>query len=164
MGEREHYYSHCSDAGNNMRHPGHAVDNGTILAIDTSTERLGVALLHGTRCIERQLQLGTGHANQVLALVAEVLAEAAATAAPPPSSASEATEATILPRGDSDFTAFTSACLGLCFISYPSVWSHLGCPRTPPRARGHPGHTEHGTHEGIGGFTRAFPDPPRIGD
>ena len=76
MGEREHCYSHCSDAGNNMRHPGHAVDNGTILAIDTSTERLGVALLHGTRCIERQLQLGTGHANQVLALVAEVLAEA----------------------------------------------------------------------------------------
>lgn len=52
------------------------IDNATILAIDTSTERLGVALLHGTRCIERQLQLGTGHANQVLGLVAEVLAEA----------------------------------------------------------------------------------------
>jgi len=47
----------------------------TILAIDTSTERLGVALLHGEVCAYRHLQLGTGHANQVLGLVAELLQE-----------------------------------------------------------------------------------------
>ena len=47
----------------------------TILAIDTSTERLGVALLHGERCAFRHLQLGTGHANQVLGLVEELLQE-----------------------------------------------------------------------------------------
>ena len=47
----------------------------TILAIDTSTERLGVALLHGEACAYRHLQLGTGHANQVLGLVEELLQE-----------------------------------------------------------------------------------------
>jgi len=47
----------------------------TILAIDTSTERLGVALLHGEVCGYRHLQLGTGHANQVLGLVEELLQE-----------------------------------------------------------------------------------------
>jgi tRNA threonylcarbamoyladenosine biosynthesis protein TsaB len=47
----------------------------TILAIDTSTERLGVALLHGDVCAYRHLQLGTGHANQVLGLVEELLQE-----------------------------------------------------------------------------------------
>jgi tRNA threonylcarbamoyladenosine biosynthesis protein TsaB len=47
----------------------------TILAIDTSTERLGVALLHGEVCAYRHLQLGTGHANQVLGLVEELLQE-----------------------------------------------------------------------------------------
>ena len=47
----------------------------TILAIDTSTERLGVALLHGEVCVYRHLQLGTGHANQLLGLVEELLQE-----------------------------------------------------------------------------------------
>lgn len=47
----------------------------TILAIDTSTERLGVALLHGDVCAYRHLQLGTGHANQVLGVVEELLQE-----------------------------------------------------------------------------------------
>ncbi len=47
----------------------------TVLAIDTSTERLGVALLQGERCVFRHLQLGTGHANQVLGLVEELLQE-----------------------------------------------------------------------------------------
>lgn len=47
----------------------------TVLAIDTSTERLGVALLHGEACAFRHLQLGTGHANQVLGLVEELLQE-----------------------------------------------------------------------------------------
>ncbi len=47
----------------------------TILAIDTSTERLGVALLHGEVCAYRHLQLGTGHANQLLGLVEELLQE-----------------------------------------------------------------------------------------
>jgi len=47
----------------------------TVLAIDTSTERLGVALLHGEVCGYRHLQLGTGHANQVLGLVEELLQE-----------------------------------------------------------------------------------------
>ena len=46
-----------------------------ILAIDTSTERLGVALLHGDVCAYRHLQLGTGHANQVLGVVEELLQE-----------------------------------------------------------------------------------------
>ena len=50
-----------------------ASDQPTILAIDTSTERLGVALLHGDVCNYRHLQLGTGHANQVLGLVEELL-------------------------------------------------------------------------------------------
>ena len=49
----------------------------TILAIDTSTERLGVALLHGEVCGYRHLQLGTGHANQVLGLIEELLQECA---------------------------------------------------------------------------------------
>ena len=47
----------------------------TILAIDTSTERLGVALLHGDVCAYRHFQLGTGHANQVLGVVEELLQE-----------------------------------------------------------------------------------------
>ena len=47
----------------------------TVLAIDTSTERLGVALLQGERCVFRHLQLGTGHANQVLGLVEALLQE-----------------------------------------------------------------------------------------
>ena len=50
-----------------------ALAKPTILAIDTSTERLGVALLHGEVCGYRHLQLGTGHANQVLGLVEELL-------------------------------------------------------------------------------------------
>ena len=49
----------------------------TILAIDTSTERLGVALLHDEVCGYRHLQLGTGHANQVLGLIEELLQECA---------------------------------------------------------------------------------------
>lgn len=47
----------------------------TVLAIDTATERLGVALLVGERCLVRHQQPGTGHANLVLGLVAEVLEE-----------------------------------------------------------------------------------------
>lgn len=47
----------------------------TVLAVDTATERLGVALLVGERCLVRHQQPGTGHANLVLGLVAEVLEE-----------------------------------------------------------------------------------------
>lgn len=47
----------------------------TVLAVDTATERLGVALLVGERCLFRHQQPGTGHANLVLGLVAEVLEE-----------------------------------------------------------------------------------------
>jgi tRNA threonylcarbamoyladenosine biosynthesis protein TsaB len=47
----------------------------TVLAVDTATERLGVALLVGDRCLVRHQQPGTGHANLVLGLVAEVLEE-----------------------------------------------------------------------------------------
>lgn len=53
----------------------------TVLAIDTSTERLGVALLHGEACAVRHLQLGTGHANHVLGLVEELLRETGVTRA-----------------------------------------------------------------------------------
>lgn len=53
----------------------------TVLAIDTSTERLGVALLHGEACAFRHLQLGTGHANQVLGLVEALLQETGVTRA-----------------------------------------------------------------------------------
>ena len=48
----------------------------TILAVDTSTERLGVALLHGDTSVHRHLELGTGHANVALSVIDEVLAEA----------------------------------------------------------------------------------------
>jgi len=46
-----------------------------ILALDTATEACSVALAVGDREIDRYLELGRGHAEQVLALVHELLAE-----------------------------------------------------------------------------------------
>lgn len=47
-----------------------------ILAFDTATEACSVALLDGTSCIARYEELGRGHAERILPMVDEVLAEA----------------------------------------------------------------------------------------
>lgn len=47
-----------------------------LLAIDTATEQCSVALLHGTACIERCVQTPRGHADLVLPMVQELMAEA----------------------------------------------------------------------------------------
>ena len=47
-----------------------------ILALDTATEACSVALGVGDRTIERYVELERGHAEQILSMVDEVLAEA----------------------------------------------------------------------------------------
>ena len=73
----------------------------TILAIDTSTERLGVAVLHGEAYAYRHLQLGTGHANQVLVLVEELLQDSGVARA--------AVDAIAVCRGPGGFTGLRIA-------------------------------------------------------
>jgi tRNA threonylcarbamoyladenosine biosynthesis protein TsaB len=48
-----------------------------ILGLDTATEACSVALLDGERCVVRYEELGRGHAERILPMVDEVLAEAA---------------------------------------------------------------------------------------
>lgn len=47
-----------------------------LLAIDTATEQCSVALTDGAQCIERCVQTPRGHADLVLPMVQEVMAEA----------------------------------------------------------------------------------------
>jgi tRNA threonylcarbamoyladenosine biosynthesis protein TsaB len=47
-----------------------------VLALDTATEGCSVAVLVGEQSIERFVELGRGHAEQVLAMVKDLLAEA----------------------------------------------------------------------------------------
>ncbi len=47
-----------------------------VLAIDTATEQCSVALSRGTQCIERCVQTPRGHAELVLPMVQELMAEA----------------------------------------------------------------------------------------
>jgi tRNA threonylcarbamoyladenosine biosynthesis protein TsaB len=49
----------------------------TLLAIDTATENCSAALLAGERLIEREAEIERGHAERILGMVDEVLAEAA---------------------------------------------------------------------------------------
>ncbi|MFM7065486.1 MAG: tRNA (adenosine(37)-N6)-threonylcarbamoyltransferase complex dimerization subunit type 1 TsaB [Gammaproteobacteria bacterium] len=73
----------------------------TILAIDSSTERLGVALLRDEQVVCRHLQLGTGHAQVVLAVIQDVLGEAGV--------AKSAIDALAVCRGPGGFTGLRIA-------------------------------------------------------